>query len=435
MCASMFMVGSLGPAFGVGFWPSFWIIIAANAMGVAPMAYLGTWGPRTGLAQMELATAAFGRLVRLPALTNWLTTMGWQGLNNVFGIAAIHLLFGTPLWVGVVACFLGGLILPLLGYEAVHQFEKLMTFVMGTMFVVLTWHVLNGAGTTQVPNTLHGPEALGSAILVFMAIMGVAAGWAPYASDYSRYLPAGTDPWRAFGWTFAACTVALSWVQILGLLVASQIIDGGVNGTTHVLWSIMGGQGLWGSLTLAAIFLSTIGMGAVNAYTGSLSLQTAGVRLPRLLIVGVLGLLTACVSLWFLYGGKDLPTRAQSFLLFIGYWIAPWLGIVITDWVKRKGQLSVSALNRRTEMQSGFPAGMAFVLGFLLALPFSNTTIGSDFVAAHPDSPLRFLLGWVSTNLLAGADLGFPVGLLVAVVTYLAADRKTKRPSLASASR
>jgi NCS1 family nucleobase:cation symporter-1 len=426
----MFMVGSLGPAFGVGFWPTFWIIIAGNAIGVAPMAYLGTWGPRTGLAQMELATAAFGRWVRLPALTNWLTTMGWQGLNNVFGITAIHLLFGVPLWVGGVACFLGGLILPLLGYEAVHQFEKLMTVVMGTVFVILTWNILHGAGTMQVTNTLHGPEAVGSAVLVFMAIVGMAAGWAPYASDYSRYLPAGTDPRRAFGWTFAGCALALSWVQILGLSVASAIIEGGATGTTQVLYSIMGGHGVWGSLTLVAVFLSTIGMGALNGYTGSLSLQTAGVRLPRLLIVCLLGMLTFCISLWFLYGGQDLPTRAQSFLLFIGYWIAPWLGIVITDWVKRKGQLQVSSLNQRTELPSGFPASLAFVLGFVFALPFSNTTIGSDFVTAHPGSPLRFLLGWVSTNMLAGADIGFPVGLVVAVVTYLAADRKNIRPSL-----
>ena len=314
--------------------------------------------------------------------------------------------------------------------ELRHTISSHTHLYLFSVFVVLTWHILHGAGTTQVPNTLHGAAAVGSGILVFMAIMSMAAGWAPYASDYSRYLPAGTNPWRAFGWTFAACTLALSWVQILGLSVASAIIAGGASGTTQVLWSIMGGHGVWGSLTLAAVFLSTIGMGALNGYTGSLSLQTAGVRLPRLLIVCLLGVLTFCISLWFLYGGQDLPTRAQSFLLFIGYWISPWLGIVITDWVKRKGQLQASSLNQRTELPSGFPASLAFILGFVLALPFSNTTIGSDFVTAHPDSPLRFLLGWVSTNVLAGADIGFPVGLVVAVVTYLAADRKNIRLSL-----
>jgi NCS1 family nucleobase:cation symporter-1 len=422
--APQLLVGALGPAFGLSFWQSFWVIIAGNIAGALATAYMCSWGPSTGLAQLELTTTAFGRAVKLPAILNWISNFGWQGFNSVFGVAAIHALFGVPLWVGVIACFAGQAGLALLGYEAVHQFARIVSIVMTALFVILTFKILSGAGTTAVAATVKGPDLVGMVVLTFMAIASNSFAWSPYASDYSRYLPANTAKAKVFMWTFLGCTVALTWVELLGLGVAAGINNGGVSGTTTVIQQLMGGIGSpLGLISMAAVYISIVSVSSLDIYTGTLSLQTAGVRLSRPVVLGINAVVAFAICMWFLYGGADLASRAENFLLFIGYWIAPWFGIVVVDWVRRGGKVHAALLGDTKHLHSGIPAAIALVVGFISALPFSNTTIGYNFVTANPNSPLRFLLGWVSSNVLHGADLGFPVSCLVGVVIYVLADR------------
>ncbi len=421
--APNFLVGALGPVFGLSFWQSFWIIVAGNLIGALAQSYVCSWGPSTGLAQMEMATTAFGRAVKLPAILNYITNFGWQGFNNVFGVAAIHQLFGVPLWVGVIACFAGQAGLALLGYEAVHLFAKIVSGVMMVLFVLLTVKILGGAGTTAIAATVHGPDLTGMVLLTFIAIISNSFSWAPYASDYSRYLPANTSRKKVFLWTFFGCVTALIWVQLLGLGVAAGINNGGISGTTAVIQHLMGGNSLLGLLSMIAVFMSIVSVSSLDYYTGTLSLQTAGLHFSRLSVLAITAVISFTVSMWFLYGGADLPTRAENFLLFIGYWIAPWFGIIVVDWIRRKGKVNAMLLST-SKLHSGIPAAIALIVGFIAALPFSNTTIGYNYVTAYPDSPLRFLLGWVSTNLMHGADLGFPVSCIVGILVYITLDRE-----------
>ena len=375
---------------------------------------------------MEMATTAFGRAVKLPAIMNYITNFGWQGFNNVFGVAAIHQLLGVPLWVGVVACFAGQAGLALLGYEAVHLFAKIVSFVMMALFALLTVKILGGAGTTAIAATVHGPDLTGMILLTLIAIISNSFSWAPYASDYSRYLPANTSKKKVFFWTFFGCVSALIWVQLLGLGVAAGINSGGISGTTAVIQHLMGGHDLLGLLSMVAVFMSIVSVSSLDYYTGTLSLQTAGLHFGRLGVLAITAVISFTVSMWFLYGGADLPTRAENFLLFIGYWIAPWFGIIVVDWIRRKGKVNAILLST-TKLHSGIPAAIALVVGFVSALPFSNTSIGYNYVTAYPHSPLRFLLGWVSTNLMHGADLGFPVSCIVGIIVYIVLDREGYR--------
>src|SRR5215467_9524602 len=47
-------LGALSFFFGLGFWGSVLVIVAFNVLGVLPVAFLSTLGPKTGLAQMPL---------------------------------------------------------------------------------------------------------------------------------------------------------------------------------------------------------------------------------------------------------------------------------------------------------------------------------------------------------------------------------------------
>src|SRR5438034_269164 len=154
-------------------------------------------------------------------------------------------------------------------------------------------------------------------------------GWAPYSADYSRYLPENTPRQQVFWNTFLGIAVASLWMEILGLAVAGKILDLGTIGTSVAIRDFIG-VGL-GQVALIAIYLGTVAVNALNDYTGSLSVQAAGIRIRRPVAAFATGVASFALSLWYLYGSASLPDKAENFLLFIVYWISPWLGVVAVD--------------------------------------------------------------------------------------------------------
>src|SRR6187551_1505850 len=87
----------------LGFWTSILAIIVGNVLGAFFVALLSTMGPKLGLAQMPAARLPFGKSIALPGLLNWLSTIGWDGINNVFGAIALTILIpGLPFWAALL---------------------------------------------------------------------------------------------------------------------------------------------------------------------------------------------------------------------------------------------------------------------------------------------------------------------------------------------
>ena len=116
----------------LGFWTSILAIIVGNVVGALFVALLSTMGPKLGLAQMPAARLPFGKSIALPGLLNWLSTIGWDGINNVFGAIALTILIpGFPFWAALLVIVVCQAALGIIGYEAIHTFEKWMAFVPG----------------------------------------------------------------------------------------------------------------------------------------------------------------------------------------------------------------------------------------------------------------------------------------------------------------
>src|SRR5258708_33963989 len=80
------VLGTINVFFGLGFWGSVIVILVFNALGVLPVAFLSTLGPKTGLAQMPLTRFAFGMQgAKLPAIFNALACIGWSAVNAIIG--------------------------------------------------------------------------------------------------------------------------------------------------------------------------------------------------------------------------------------------------------------------------------------------------------------------------------------------------------------
>jgi NCS1 family nucleobase:cation symporter-1 len=403
-----FFLGTLAAAsfIGLGFWTSFAAIIVGNLVGSVLVGLLATMGPKTGMAQMPLARLAYGKSIVVPGLLNWLSCIGWDGINSVFGAAAISILTGLPFVVSLIIIVVAQGALGILGYEAIHTFEKYMAIVLGAMFVVLTIAIA-GQATTGIArgDSVSGLDQLGSFILYSTIIASFVLAWALYASDYTRYLPENTSSSRVFWWTVLGLTLAAGWIEVLGLLVADKATAAGAVDTIN---TILSGTPL-AALAMLAIGIGTVAVNAMNDYTGSLSLQAAGIRVPRVYSAIVVAILGFGVTLWL--NSSDLVGKIENILLFLSYWIAPWAAVVLADWRLRRGHADVSRLVNFSTLPTGGLALLAAVLGFLASLPFQTSTLGGE-IAANTGLPINT----IAANNLHYADLAYLVGFVVAFV-------------------
>jgi len=388
--------GSLAIVFGLGFWLGLLAMIIGTVLGSLPVAYLSTWGPRTGTGQLPASRMAFGATVVLPAIVQWLSSIAWDGLVGLFGGEALSVLLHVPFWVGVLIVLALQGIVGIFGYELIHRVEAVMTVVLIITFVVLTIKLLSGGHQIVTPPTVHHGDLVGSFILEVTVALSLAISWASYASDYSRYLPSSTPRKPVFWYTLGGVVLSYICIQAIGIAGAKAL---GAE-TAEGVRSVMGG-GFLGALALIVIGLASIGSNAMNDYSGSLALQTVGVRVRRPVSAVVVTVIAFFLILW-MHGG-DTSSRFQNVLLFVGYWIPAFVAVVVIDWYYRaRGRHTINPAREITLRADAIVAVVAFVLAFGAAVPFMNTSIVVGPVAK----------AW------HGADVAYYVDFLVAAIIY-----------------
>jgi nucleobase:cation symporter-1, NCS1 family len=389
--------GTLAVVFGLGFRLGLVAIIAGTIIGSLPVAILCTWGPKTGTAQVPLARLPFGKTIVLPGTVQWLSSIAWDALVGLFGGQAAQLLFHVPFWVGVaIVLALEGLV-SVYGYEFVHRLQSWGSLILIVLFLVLTVRIFQHH-IVLAHNTVHGGALLGAFVLMVTISVSEGISWATYASDYSRYMKPTTSKAGIFWLTMAGLTASYVWVETIGLAGASLL----GNQTAAGVRTLMGG-GLLGILALIAIVFGAIASNSMNDYTGSLAFQALGARVKRPLIAGIVAALAFVAILWMNAG--DTSGKFENVLLFIGYWIAPFCAIVLIDWHYEKDKYTPGFLRRALgfrHLRGGWPALVAFVVGFAAMVPFMNTSI---------------IVGPAATAL-KGADIAFYVGFVVTGILY-----------------
>ena len=397
----------------LGFVTSLLAIVVGNLVGAFFVALLSTMGPKLGLAQLPAARLPFGKSIVLPGMLNWVSTIGWDGINNVFGAIALTILIpALPFWAALLLIVLAQGTLGIFGYEAIHVFEKWGAVLLGAMFVVLSISIAGQADTSLVDG-FSGADQIGAFVAMVAIVASFVLAWALYASDYSRYLPVDTSPTKVFWYTLAGMALASAWLEVLGVLVATKATGGESSDT---IYAVLGGNGaLIASVAMVAIIIGTVAVNAMNDYTGSLSLQAAGVRVKRIYsaaAVAVLGFLFTLV----LQNNGDFSLNFFNFLLFISYWISPFVGVVLTDWWLRGRRADGNSIVNFGSLPSGTVAVVALVVGFAVGIPFQNSSLGYSW-----GGPFNY----VTANYLHGADIAYYVGGAVAALIYWLGARRS----------
>lgn len=392
-----FFIGTLATAsfIGVGFWLGVVSIVVGTVLGGLLVSIMGTWGPRTGVGQLPLARLPFGKTVVLPGMLQWLSTIAWDAINAIFGAEAIHILIHVPFWIGLIIVLAMQGVLGLFGYEVMHLFEKWMSIVLGVMFLIITVKIAN-IGNFHAAASAHGAGLVGGFLLMTTIAASFVVSWGAYASDYSRYMKPNTSRQAIFWLTLAGVSLSSVWIEILGLAAASLAVHDTSGGLQHLL-----GGGILGGLALVAIWIGTVAVNAMNDYSGSLSLQAAGVRVKRPYVAVVVTVLAFFLTLWLDTG--NLATKFENVLLFITYWIPPFAAIQMVDWWRHRGKLDVSDIVDFRHLRPGWDALVALLVGFGAAVPFMDTSLYE---------------GPASSSWLHGGDIALLVGFVVGGAVY-----------------
>jgi nucleobase:cation symporter-1, NCS1 family len=388
--------GSLAIVFGLGFWLGLLAMVIGTLLGSLPVAYLSTWGPRTGTGQLPAARMAFGATVVLPAIVQWLSSIAWDGLVGLFGGEALSTLLHIPFWVGVLIVLALQGVVGIFGYELIHRVEAVMTVVLVITFAVLTIKLLSGNHQIVTPPTVHHGDLVGSFVLEVTVALSLAISWASYASDYSRYLPPSTPRKPVFWYSMGGIVLGYIAIQAIGIAGAKAL---GAE-TAAGVRDIMGG-GFLGALALVVIALASVGSNVMNDYSGSLALQTVGVRVRRPISALVVTVIAFFLILW-MHGGNT-SSRFENVLLFVGYWIPAFVAIVTIDWYYRaRGRHTVNPARESTVQADAIVALITFVVAFGASVPFMDTSIIVGPVAK----------AW------HGADVAYFVNFGVAAIIY-----------------
>jgi NCS1 family nucleobase:cation symporter-1 len=387
--------GTLAVALGLGFWLGMLAMIIGTVLGSLVVGYLSTWGPRTGAGQLPNARMAFGGAVVLPAVLQWLSSIAWDGLVGLFGGEALAVLLDIPFWVGVLIVLALQGAVGFFGYEVIHRVQAVLTVILFVTFLVFAVKLVQGHEVVT-PATAAGADLVGAFVLEVTIALSLAISWASYAADFSRYLPANSSRLRVFGFSFAGIVSAYVFVQGIGIAAAGALSEQTAEGVR----SIMGG-GVLGAVALAAIALASVGSSAMNDYSGSLALQTIGVRVRRPVSAVVVTALAFVLILW-LHSG-DTASRFEDVLLLIGYWIPAFVAVIVVDWVIRtRGRSSINPAKEQTHRGDAVAALVVFVLAYAAAMPFMNTSLIQGPVAE----------AW------HGADVAYFVNFVVALALY-----------------
>ncbi len=358
-----FLVGFLGiTVFGLPVSLAIAGIALGTILGAAPFALLSLIGPATGYPQIAHSRGAFGRRgAYIPAALNWFSTTGWSAVTFILGgLALSEFLPAIPfvLSVGVFAAI--QIIVALYGHNFLHRFEQVMALVLVVVFAAMTVGSVRDAATSA-----YVPAGGGFVGLAFMVILAasIPLSWAPYAADFSRYLPEETPRRSLFLPSFLGMAAACIWVETIGVLLSTAL---GSLGDPVAVFAHAFGDAAVGPLLLLLV-VNLLAANAPNLYSSGLSLLALDVPVKRwssVLVGGVIATIFAVI------GGAGGSAFYESWLFFVEYWIAPWAAIVLVSFLVFSPRGTEPTPDRARPWRSS--ALVAYAVAVLVAIPFMD---------------------------------------------------------------
>lgn len=415
-------IGFVGPSMGLS---AGWTTLGGALgimFGTIFMAFHGSQGPEMGLPQMIQSRAQFGyRGVALALLATLFVFVGFNvvnvslimdGLKNVFGL--------SPVLVAIVASLAGGL-LAIYGHDVMHKAFKWALIATLPLYALVTLALAFGAGKGAAAAPATG---LGFNWVAFITQFAIGASYnisyAPYVSDYSRYLPKNTSRVKLISAIFLGASLSGAWMIGLGAWLAQQLkASDALVALNQVGASLFPGCGSLLVVVSVAGFLPII---ALNTYSAMLTLLTGvdsfrPIQPTRRARVGAVIAISAILLVCTLSIRGNGVALLNTFLVLLLYFLVPWTAVNLVDYFfVRKGRYAITHFFTPDGIYGAWQVRgiAAYLIGFAAMIPF--------FDIVDNESGREIFVGYFAHRM-SGIDLAWLVGLIVAGATYYVLSR------------
>jgi NCS1 family nucleobase:cation symporter-1 len=420
-----FFYGTLVMIFGLDVIQAVICVLVANLF-YALLGWASLQGPKTGTTAFMISRAPFGQNGnRLVALFNWVTQVGFEIEGIWFVVATVILLFsvhGTNLnstakIVVIVLAALAQMVMPLLGHATITKVLRYLSYIFIVFFAVLAAFTFQ-----RLHLSLYHPKPASLAVwttaLVLLISVG-GLGWTENGNDYSRYLPRSTPGTKTF-WSAALGGLIPSVIlELLGIFAytITQTTKGGQTLQVNTQLGIPVSFPSW-FVTPVLIFavFQLLAINTIDLYSSGVTLQALGLPVRRWGAVIIDTVVCGVVTGFVLFKG-NFASYFVGFLLYIVVWLAPWFGILMTDYLLRGRQydsLSLRSSRGGLYWRNGgihWPAITAQVAGMVAAMMWINASSAPHWLS---------YTGPISNHFpgLAGGDFSWAMGILVGALVY-----------------
>ena len=381
-------------------------ILTGTVIGQLLVGFHAIQGPKLGVPQMIQSRGQFGFYgAVLVFAASIVLDFGYLAAQLVIQADAMNLLVSSisvPEWIAILTPPV--VILTIYGYDWIHRWQRWMTTVLAITFLVI---VIEAAHRGAPPGTLsaaHPPTFAHFMVATGLFVITMIS-WAPYVSDYSRYLPADVSRPKTFWAVALGCAIPTVVCAALGAYLAVQL--------PHANSTVAAVQQVAGDWALPVMALSLVGSDVANAYTGMLALASiascwANVRQSlRVRVVGSLLMIAAGTGAALL-GYQHFVANLSNFLSVLLYVFIPWSAINLTDYyLVKHGNYDVESFFTPDGRYGGYlwRGLIAYVVAVAVQVPF----IDQSFYTGPLVKPL------------GGIDISWVVGGVAGVVCYLVA--------------
>lgn len=323
-----------------------------------------------------------------------------------------------PGFAGIILIATATFIITIFGYKVVHVYERYAWIPCFIIYLIVIGVFTHSGHFVNIPMGVGLSEA-GSALSFAAAIFGFATGWTSFAADYTVYQPVDRSSLPVFAWTFSGLAFPLLFTEMLGAVISTAMSANGGDNIYKLGYGSSGIGGLlaavlvptlggFGRFCLVVLALSVIANNCPNIYSVSLTLQVltnASQKVPRYVWTFVGTIIYCAIAI---PGYKHFESALENIMLLVGYWLAIYEGIAISEHIFFKrgfsGYRAEDYLSRE-KLPPGFAAVLAFIFGaFGAVLGMAQVW----FVG-----PVGKLCGGAF-----GGDVGFELAFAFSVISY-----------------
>jgi NCS1 family nucleobase:cation symporter-1 len=406
--ASLFTASLLTTYYGLGVWDGLTATVLGTVAAAVILGLLSNTGPRSGQPQIVFTRRIFGlRGSYLGAGLTLFLAVGWFAVDCVIAAQAGAQLFGSDnrlfTFALVIAVAAISVAVAVFGHRTITVFATYGAIVFAVLSAALFLFLAPQFHWNQGPS-VAGADYFGAIVLGFMTCFALVASWYPFASDYSRYLPASSRTGAVTFWPVVGVTIPMILLGLFGLLLPT--IDAKLAADQGVLAVIHSHAPTW----LAIPFFVFVVAGEILAnyldvYTAGLVTLAMGIKLQRwqtALGCGILGTALAGYAVLI----SDFHIAYEDFLILTYLWAPAWAAVVLLSFFVFEGKA------RPALALGAWLAGTVVSLLFVnYSNLFSNLTTKASF----------FNGGLI--NGLHGADLSGLISIAVAAAVYWAGRR------------